>query len=127
MEKERKRAMARKNFREHQVGRYRVREISEYIIAHQGICHGQPTFRGTRVMVHLALESLKEPGQTIQTVADDYGLPVEAVADALRVAADLFCNHLRLPNPWGEPDEPTAVVTSTRVPRRRNPSGHGDG
>jgi uncharacterized protein (DUF433 family) len=118
-----KATMPGKRFREHQDGKYRVREISEHIIAHQGICHGQPTFRGTRVMVHLALESLRDPGQTIQTVAEEYGLPVEAVADALRVAADLFRNHLRLPNPWGEPDEPTAVVTLARVPRRRNPRG----
>jgi uncharacterized protein (DUF433 family) len=99
--------VSRTKFWEHQDDKYRVREISEYIIAHQGICHGLPTFRGTRVMVHLALESLREPGQTIQTVADDYGLPAEAVADALTVAADLFCNHLRLPNPWDELDEPT--------------------
>jgi uncharacterized protein (DUF433 family) len=80
---------------ERREGKYRVREISKYIVAHQGICHGQPTFRGTRVLVHLALESLQEPGQTVETVARDYGLPAEAIADALRVAADWFRYRLR--------------------------------
>ncbi len=94
--------MLGKRFREYQDGKYRVREISGHIIAHQGICHGQPTFKGTRVMVHLVLESLMEPGQTIETVAEDYGVSPEAVADALAVAAEIFRNHLRLPNPWGE-------------------------
>src|SRR5438552_14761767 len=90
-------------FPEHREGKYRVREISKDVIAHQGICHGQPTFRGTRVLVHLALESLREPGQTVESVAHDYGLPAEAVADALQVAADWFRSQLRLPNSHVEP------------------------
>jgi uncharacterized protein (DUF433 family) len=81
---------SRQRFTEHREGKYRVCEISKHIIAHEGICHGQPAFRGTRVLIHLALESLQEPGQTVETVARDYGLPVEAIADALRVAADWF-------------------------------------
>src|SRR5438128_473396 len=103
---------------ERREGKHRVREISEYIVAHQGICHGQPTFRGTRVLVHLALESLQEPGQTVETVARDYGLPAEAIADALHVAAEWFRYRLRLPKPRVEPtDEPASVAAPTGARR----------
>ena len=33
--------------------------INKYIIADPNICHGKPTFRGTRVMVWQVLEMLK--------------------------------------------------------------------
>jgi hypothetical protein len=44
-----KMSVSSKHVRRAQESKYQVREMSEYIIAHQGICHGQPTFRGTRV------------------------------------------------------------------------------
>ena len=50
--------MAIQRYQEYYDGVYRVRELGEYIIAHQGICHGQPTFKGTRKLVHLVVESL---------------------------------------------------------------------
>lgn len=34
-------------------------EINKYVIADPEICHGKPTFRGTRVMVSLVLEMLE--------------------------------------------------------------------
>ncbi len=84
-------------------GKYRVRELGEYIEAHQGRCFGKPTFKGTRVLVHLVLESLAEPEQTVESVANDYRIPVEAVQEALHLAADIFHFDLRLPDPY--PDE----------------------
>ena len=108
-----------RQFPERREGKYRVREISKYIVAHQGICHGQPTFRGTRVMVHLALELLKEPAQSVETVARDYGLPVEAISEALQVAADWFRYRVRLPNPYGEPPGEPQPVAAPAVARHR--------
>jgi uncharacterized protein (DUF433 family) len=104
-------------FPERREGKYRIRDISEYIVSHQGICHGKPTFRGTRVLVHVALASLQAPGQDIETVARDYAVPTAALVDALRLAADWFCNDLRLPNPYGEPDQgppPETTANSSR-------------
>ncbi len=91
------------NHNEYIEGKYRVREIGEYIEAHQGRCFGKPTFKGTRVLVHLVLESLAEPGQTIESVANDYHIPAEAVKEALHIAADIYHFDLRLPDP--HPDE----------------------
>ncbi len=93
----------RTKYNEYFDGKYRVRELGEYIEAHQGRCFGKPTFKGTRVLVHLVLESLAEPNQTVESVANDYHLPVEAVQEALHLAADIYHFDLRLPDPF--PDE----------------------
>ena len=34
------------------------KEIGQYIVVDPDICHGQPTFKGTRIMVESALEML---------------------------------------------------------------------
>lgn len=91
--------MSGKWFREHHDGKYRVREFSEHIVAHQGICHGQHTFKGTRVLVPVVLESLARSGRSLEQVAADYHLPPEAIAEALRLAARLMRDQLRLPDP----------------------------
>jgi len=35
-------------------------ELSEHIVADQSICHGKPTFKGTRIMVWQILEDVAE-------------------------------------------------------------------
>jgi uncharacterized protein (DUF433 family) len=100
-------------FSEYYDGEYLVRELGEYIEAHQGRCFGKPTFKGTRVLVHLVLKSLAESGQTVESVATDYRIPVEAVREALCLAADIFHFELRLPDVY--PDE----VPSTQKYRHR--------
>jgi uncharacterized protein (DUF433 family) len=88
------------NFPEHiKNGKYRVCELSEYIEADQARCFGKPTFKGTRVPVHLVFESLAEPGQTVESIATDYLLSVESVRDAIFLAARIFRDILRLPMP----------------------------
>ncbi len=42
-------------------------EINDYIVADPAICHGKPTFKGTRIMVWQILEMLKE-GESIKTM-----------------------------------------------------------
>ena len=92
-----------KKFRAFQDGKYRVREFGKHIVAHQGICHGQLTFKGTRVLVTVVLESLTRPGRTIEQVAVDYHLPVAAVVEMLQLTAVMIRSQLRLPDP--HPDE----------------------
>lgn len=96
--------------REYQDGKYRVREFGNYIPAHQGICHGQLTFKGTRILVPVVLESLARPGRTIEQVAADYRLPDEAVLEALQIAASVIRQQLRLPDPHLD-EVPRAKVT----------------
>ena len=35
-------------------------EINKYIVADPEICHGKPTFKGTRIMIWQVLEMLRE-------------------------------------------------------------------
>lgn len=46
-------------------------EFNQYIVADSEICHGQPTFRGTRVMVWQVLDMLAA-GETIEEILEDY-------------------------------------------------------
>jgi len=46
-------------------------EISKYIVADSEICHGKPTFRGTRVMVSDVIE-LIAVGVTPNEIIKDY-------------------------------------------------------
>ena len=46
-------------------------EINRYIVADSGICHGKPTFKGTRIMVHVVLEML-EAGASTQKIMRAY-------------------------------------------------------
>jgi len=108
--------MFEKRFRENWDEKYQVREFGKYIVAHQGICHGQLTFKGTRVLVPVVLESLARPKRTIEQVAVDYHLPVEAVAEALQLAVHAMRDQLRLPDP--HPDE-------VQVPMAKRLKGRG--
>jgi len=101
--------MTNQKYQEYYDGVYRVRELGEYIIAHQGICHGQPTFKGTRKLVHLVIESLGRIGRTIEAVAADYELPIEAVQEAVLFAAQTIRDRPSLPNPHGEPGKPPPI------------------
>lgn len=63
-------------------------ELNEYIIADTEICHGKPTFRGTRIMVHSILEML-ESGATIKEILEAYpSLTKEHIKAALHYAAE---------------------------------------
>ncbi len=64
-------------------------EINEYIVADSEICHGKPTFKGTRVMVWQVLEML-EGGLSIKEIIKDFpSLTPKAIKAALRYAAEL--------------------------------------
>ena len=64
-------------------------EINEYIIADTEICHGKPTFNGTRIMVWQALEML-EGGLTVKEIIEDFpSLTPEHIKAALHYAASV--------------------------------------
>ena len=64
-------------------------EINEYIIADTEICHGKPTFNGTRIMVWQALEML-EGGLTVKEIIEDFpSLTPEHIKAALHYAAGI--------------------------------------
>ena len=63
--------------------------INEYIVADPEICHGKPTFKGTRVMVWQILEML-ESGDTIKEIIEAFpSLTSQHIKAALNYASSL--------------------------------------
>ena len=70
------------------IGSMRV-EISKYIVADSEICHGKPTFKGTRIMVWQILEML-EGGATYKEITEAFpSLNKEHIKAALHYAASM--------------------------------------
>ena len=90
-------------------GHHRV-ELGRHIVADAEICGGQPTFKGTRVMVWLVLEQL-EDGMTWDEVVDEWGgkVPKRAIAEAIAIS-DLVVKH--------EPFKGFNVGARRKPPRR---------
>lgn len=62
--------------------------INKYIVADPEICHGKPTFKGTRVMVWQILEMLSA-GETIEEILENYpSLNRSHIKAALEFAAE---------------------------------------
>src|SRR5262249_52148045 len=68
------------------------RELGKYIIANPRICHGEPTFKGTRKLVRDCIE-MAAKGLTIDELASRANLPREAIVEALHFAADVLQRH----------------------------------
>ena len=70
---------------------------SGYINADINICHGQPCFRGTRIMVYLVLE-LMEAGETPKQIMKSYPqLTKKHIEAALHFAAEIIKNQEYVP------------------------------
>jgi len=64
-------------------------EIGRYIVSDPYICHGKPTFKGTRVIVHLVIKNFEY--WCLNELAYEYpGVSREALIEALRLAATIF-------------------------------------
>ena len=76
-------------------------ELGQHIVADPQICHGKPTFKGTRIMVWQVLDDVAE-GRSwdfICTVRWGGRIPLAAVAEAVRLAQHaLLDNRGRLLN-----------------------------
>jgi uncharacterized protein (DUF433 family) len=68
--------------------------ISRYIVADPRICHGKPTFRGTRIMVSQVLEQVAS-GMAWEVIVEEWrgSVTKEAIADAVRLATQAFVEH----------------------------------
>ncbi len=70
------------------------RFIGRYIVTDPDICHGKPTFRGTRIMVSHVLEQVAE-GTAWETIIQEWrgSITQEAIAEAVRLASQAFLEH----------------------------------
>jgi uncharacterized protein (DUF433 family) len=68
--------------------------LGEYIVADPDICHGKPTFIGTRVMVWQVLEMVSE-GMAWDEISHQWHDKVskEAIAEAIELAQRAFVDH----------------------------------
>ena len=69
-------------------------EINDYIVIDSEICHGKPTFKGTRIMVYLVLEMLQDR-DTVEGIIDAYpSLTEKHINAALEFAAKVTGKNL---------------------------------
>jgi len=68
--------------------------LGRYIVADPEICHGKPTFRGTRIMVAQVLD-LVARGMDWDSITErwDNHISKEAIAEAVRLSNQAFLEH----------------------------------
>jgi uncharacterized protein (DUF433 family) len=64
-------------------------EISKHIVIDSEICHGKPTFKGTRIMVWQVLEMLESEASIKEILKAFPSLSEEHIKAALHYAANL--------------------------------------
>lgn len=69
--------------------------IGRYIVSDPNVCHGKPTFRGTRILVSDVLEQIAV-GITWETIIEEWhhSIGEEAIAEAVRLAKQAFLEHI---------------------------------
>lgn len=72
----------------------RAKLLGRYIVADPAICHGKPTFRGTRIMVADVLEMVAE-GMVWEAIIEEWNgsITKEAIAEAVGLAGKAFLEH----------------------------------
>jgi uncharacterized protein (DUF433 family) len=65
-----------------------------YIVTNPQICHGKPTFRGTRVLVSDVLEQVSS-GVAWDTIVEEWNRSVtkEAIREAVQLASQALLRH----------------------------------
>ncbi len=68
--------------------------MGRYVVTDPEICHGKPTFRGTRILVADVLEQVAE-GLAWETIIEEWrgSVSVEAIAEAVRLSRQAFLEH----------------------------------
>ena len=77
-------------------------ELGDYIVADPLICHGNPTYKGTRIMVWQILEALAD-GESVEELVKAWGGRVSkaAVLETIRLAGGaLLDTRGRLNRQW---------------------------
>lgn len=66
-----------------------------YIVSDPDICHGKPTFRGTRILVADVLEQVGE-GLAWETIIEEWrgSIKKEAIAEAIRLSTQAFLENV---------------------------------
>ncbi len=78
------------------------KKLGRYMVVDTKICHGQATFRGTRILVQDVLEQVAQ-GMAWESIEEQWRGAVSraAIAAAVRLAGKALLEHL--PRGTGEP------------------------
>ena len=75
--------------------RQRRTELGEFIVADPEICHGKPTYKGTRIMVSQVLEALERGESTEEIIqAWDGKVSRAAIAETVRLAREALLDEM---------------------------------
>jgi uncharacterized protein (DUF433 family) len=68
--------------------------LGRYIVTDPNICHGKPTFRGTRIMVWQVLEMLAD-GLAWETIIErcHNSITKDAIAEVVKLSGEAFLQH----------------------------------
>lgn len=68
--------------------------IGRYLVTDPKICHGKPTFRGTRVLVADVLEQVAR-GMAWETIIEEWNASItkEAIQEAVQLASQALLKH----------------------------------
>ena len=68
--------------------------FGRYIVSDPEICHGKPTFLGTRIMVSQVLEQVAG-GMAWESIINEWrgSITKDAIAEAIRLASQAFFEH----------------------------------
>ena len=68
--------------------------VGRYIVTDPDICHGKPTFRGTRILVADVLEQVAD-GLAWETIIQEWrgSVSYEAIAEAIRLSRQAFLEN----------------------------------
>ena len=71
-----------------------AKSIGRFIVVDPNVCHGQPTFRGTRIFVADVLDQVAN-GIAWQAIIESWRGAVshEAIAESVRLAREILINH----------------------------------
>lgn len=71
------------------------RTIGRYIITDKKICHGQPIFRGTRILVADVLEQVAS-GMAWEAIIEEWrgAITKEAMSEAVTLASKALVSHV---------------------------------
>lgn len=68
--------------------------MGRYVVTDPEICHGKPTFRGTRILVADVLEQVAD-GLAWETIIEEWrgSISYEAIAEAVRLSRWVFLEN----------------------------------
>lgn len=72
-----------------------AKKLGHHVIADPEICHGRPTFRGTRILVSDVLEQVAEGVDWEEILQEWHGsLSREAIREAVALASRALLDHV---------------------------------